>query len=78
MVKACAAWSTALALSLAAAAGAQSSAAGGQFVGGVVEPQFGAAVAPDGTVAGSSSTIAVDVTRTVENGVEVVTIAPAY
>lgn len=58
-------------------AGAASSAVGGsQFVGGVVEPQFGVAVAPDGTIRGNSSTIQVKVTRTVENGVEVITIAP--
>jgi hypothetical protein len=73
-----AAWSAALALAVAApgAAVSSTSTAGGQFVGGVVEEQFGAAVAPDGTITGSSSTIGVTVTRTVEHGIPVTTITP--
>ena len=58
------------------AAGETAGAAGAQVVGGTVEPQFGAAIQPDGQIAGSSSTIAVNITRTVENGVEVITISP--
>jgi hypothetical protein len=61
-----------VALAAAPAAGS----AGGQAVGGVVEDQFGAAVAPDGTVTGSASTIGVTVTRTVEHGIRVITITP--
>ena len=70
-----AAWAAALAL-LLATAGAAGAIGGAQVVGGVVEDQFGAAVAADGTITGSSSTIKVKVTRTVENGVEVITISP--
>jgi hypothetical protein len=76
-----AAWSAALALAVGAPGAAVSSApaagsAGGQVVGGVVEEQFGAAVAADGTIVGSSSTIGVKVTQTVEHGVSVTTITP--
>ncbi len=63
--------------SSAALAAAAAAAGGGQFVGGVVEEQFGAAVAPDGTITGNASTIGVTVTRSVEHGVPVITIAPA-
>jgi hypothetical protein len=72
----CAAWSAALVVLLGMAGVAESAAGGSQFVGAVVAPQFGVAVAPDGTISGNSSTIKVTVTRTVENGVEVITIAP--
>jgi uncharacterized membrane protein len=61
---------------LAFAAQASSAAGGSQQVGGVVEPQFGVAVQSDGTISGNSSTIAVKVTRSVEHGAEVITIAP--
>jgi hypothetical protein len=76
-----AAWSAALALAVGAPGAALSSApaagtAGGQIVGGVVAEQFGAAVSADGTVLGSSSTIGVKVTYTVEHGVRVTTITP--
>lgn len=63
-------------LSLATAGAASSAGGGSQFVGATPVPQFGAALGPDGSVRGSSSTIAVSVTRSVENGVPVVTIAP--
>jgi hypothetical protein len=53
-----------------------SAAGGGQYVGGAVEPQFGVAVASDGSAAGDSSTIGVTVRRTVEDGHPVITIAP--
>jgi hypothetical protein len=76
-----AAWSAALALAVGAPGAALSSTpaagtAGGQSVRGVVDEQFGAAVAADGTIAGSSSTIGVNVTHTVEHGVRVTTISP--
>jgi hypothetical protein len=66
---------------LALAAGAPAAlssapAANGQFVGGVVEQQFGVAVGSDGRVQGNSSTIGVTVTRSVLHGVPVITIAP--
>jgi len=38
--------------------------------------QFGVSVGPDGSVGPSASTIPVSVTHTVENGVEIITIAP--
>jgi hypothetical protein len=76
-----AAWSAALALAAGAPGAALSSSpaagtAGGQIVRGVVEEQFGATVSADGTVMGSSSTIGVKVTHTVERGVSVTTITP--
>jgi hypothetical protein len=76
-----AAWSAALALAVGAPGAALSGAsaagsAGGQVVGGVVQEQFGAAVSADGTIVGSSSTIGVKVTHTVEHGVSVTTITP--
>jgi hypothetical protein len=76
-----AAWSAALALAVGAPGAALSSTpaagmAGGQTVGGVVEEQFGAAVSADGRIVGSSSTIGVKVTHTVEHGVRVTTITP--
>jgi hypothetical protein len=79
--KLCAAWSAALALaggaSSAVLPSAPAAAAGGsQVVTGVVQAQFGGAVAPDGSISGSSSTIGVSVTRSVEHGLTVVTIAP--
>ena len=70
-----AAWTAALAV-LLATAGVAGAFGGAQVVGGVVEDQFGVGVASDGTVTGNSSTIKVNVTRTVENGVEVITISP--
>jgi hypothetical protein len=70
-----AAWTAALAL-LLATAGAAGAVGGAQVVGGVVEDQFGVGVTSDGTVTGNASTIKVKVTRTVENGVEVITISP--
>ena len=48
----------------------------GQVVGGVVGDQFGVAIAADGTVSTNASTIPISVTRTHENGVEIVTIVP--
>ena len=54
-------------------------AAGGQAaqrVSGTVEPQFGMAIAGDGRVLGSSSTIPVSITREVVGGVEIVTVVP--
>jgi hypothetical protein len=76
-----AAWSAALALAAGAPGAALSrspaaGAAGGQIVRGVVGQQFGAAVSADGTVIGSSSTIGVKVTRTLEHGIAVTTITP--
>jgi hypothetical protein len=76
-----AAWSAALALAAGAPGAALSSslaagAPGGQIVRGVVGEQFGAAVSADGAVIGSSSTIGVNVTHTVEHGVPVTTITP--
>src|SRR3954454_17045016 len=73
--KLAAAWVAALSLALATA-GAASAVGASQTVGGVVESQFGVAVAPDGTIRGNSSTIDVSVKKTVENGVEVITITP--
>ena len=64
----------ALGTALAAAPGAGGQAA--QQVSATVEAQFGAAVAPDGTVVGSSSTIPVQVTRERVGGTEIVTIVP--
>ncbi|MEA2154589.1 MAG: hypothetical protein QOE11_729 [Solirubrobacteraceae bacterium] len=76
-----AAWSAALALAVGTPGAALSRTpaavtAGGQIVGGVVEEQFGVAVSADGTIVGSSSTIGVKVTRTIEHGVRVTTITP--
>ena len=48
----------------------------GQRVSGQVEAQFGAAIAPDGSVVGSSSTIPVDVTRERVGDTVIVTIVP--
>jgi hypothetical protein len=48
----------------------------GQVVRGTVGPQFGATITPEGTVTAGASTLPVTVTRTVEKGKLVVTIAP--
>jgi uncharacterized protein YcfJ len=76
-----AAWSAALALAVGTPGAALSSVpaaatTGGQIVGGVVGEQFGAAVSADGAVVGSSSTIGVTVSHSVEHGVRVTTITP--
>jgi hypothetical protein len=76
-----AAWSAALALAAGAPGAALSSApapgaAGGQIVRGVVEEQFGVAIAADGNVIGNASTIGVNVTHTVEHGIPVTTVTP--
>jgi hypothetical protein len=49
-----------------------------QQVTGVVQPQFGVSLASDGQVSANASTIGVSVTRTTEDGVTVVTVAPRY
>lgn len=62
-----------------AALAATPAAAGGQAaqkVSATVAPQFGAAIAADGSVVGSASTIPVQVTRERVGGTEIVTIVP--
>jgi hypothetical protein len=54
----------------------ESGAGGAQVVSGVVQEQFGVAVSEDGSIDPRASTIPVSVTRTHENGVEIVTISP--
>jgi hypothetical protein len=56
----------------------RASGAGGatQVVQGHVDAQFGVAVGPDGSASPSATTIPYSVTRTVEDGVPVLTIAP--
>ena len=67
---------TCLVLAALAAAPAVAGGQEPQRVSGAVEAQFGAAVAADGTITGSSSTIPVDVTRERVGGTLIVTIVP--
>ena len=64
------------ALGIAAFAAPAAGGQAGQQVSGEVEAQFGAAIAPDGSVLGSSSTIPVDVTRERVGETVIVTIVP--
>lgn len=63
-------------LAALAAAPAMAGGQAPQRVSGAVEAQFGAAIASDGSIVGSSSTIPVQVTRERVGGTEIVTIVP--
>jgi hypothetical protein len=63
-------------VALGTSSAAAPAAGGSQVVQGVVTAQFGFSLDADGRSPASASTIPVSITRTRENGVRVITIAP--